>query len=219
MLKGKFAVLALAAAALLCLQIAGVDTANSGNVDPCNSSATSPAGVIFACPYGDGDALNVIGLTISVNVKDNTLPSGLPVPGVPATDMWLISCNDLLFLCNGSSAITASAATDVNGNSTFTGDLAMGGCDNGGVRVVVQGIVIGAGVCGDPCVPVKVRSSDLNASGVPDVIDFGTFATGYPVDPAVNDCRDFNNDSLVDVVDFAKFSGHYDDGIILHRCN
>jgi hypothetical protein len=218
MLKGKFAVLSLVAAALLCLQIAGVDTANSGNVDPCNSSATSPAGVIFACPYGDGDALNVLGLTISVTVKDN-VGAGNPIPGIPATDMWLISCNDLLFLCNGSSAITASAATDANGNTTFTGDLAMGGCDNGGVRVVVQGIVVGAGICADPCVAVKVRSSDLNASGVPDVIDFGTFAGGYPVDPAANDCRDFNNDNKVDVLDFAKFSGHYDDGVTLHRCN
>jgi hypothetical protein len=218
MLKGKFAVLSLAAAALLSLQIAGVDTANSGNVSPCNSSATSPAGVIFACPMGDGDALNVLGLTITVTVLDN-VGGGSPIPGIPATDMWLISCNDLLNLCNGSSAITASAATDVNGQSTFTGDIAAGGCDNGGVRVVVQGIVIGAGICADPCVPVKVRSSDLNASGVPDITDFSTFASGYPVDPAVNDCRDFNNDSKVDVVDFAKFSQHYDDGVILHRCS
>jgi hypothetical protein len=218
MLKGKFAVLSLVAAALLCLQIAGVDTANSGNVDPCNSSATSPAGVIFACPNGDGDALNVLGLTISVTVKDNVGP-GNPIQGVPATDMWLISCNDLLFLCNGSSAITASAATDVNGQTTFTGDIAAGGCDNGGVRVVVQGIVIGAGICADPCVPVKVRSADFDANGVADAVDFVTFATGWPVPPVANDCRDFNDDGLVDSVDFVEFTGHYDDGVTLHRCN
>lgn len=209
MLKGKFAVLSLAAAALLCLQIAGVDTANSGNVSPCNSSATGPAGVAFACPQGDGDALNVLGLTITVTVLDNVGP-GSPIPGIPATDMWLISCNDLLNLCNGSSAITASAATDVNGQSTFTGDIAAGGCDNGGVRVVVQGIVIGAGICADPCVAVQVRSADFNANGTAtDAIDFGFFTAGYPVNPAVNDCRDFNNDTKVDVVDFAKYTGHY----------
>lgn len=210
MLKGKFAVLTLAAAALLCLQIAGVDTANSGNVDPCNSSATSPAGVIFACPQGDGDPLQTLGLTISVTVKDATLPSGLPVAGVPATDMWLISCNDLLNLCNGSAAITASAATDVNGQTTFTGDIAAGGCDNGGVRVVVQGIVVGAGVCADPCVPVKVRSADFDADGTAtDIQDFAFFGTGYPVNPAVNDCRDFDNNALVNIVDFAKYTSHY----------
>jgi hypothetical protein len=151
-----------------------------------------------------------------VTVKDNV---AAPVPGVPATDMWLISCNDLLNLCNGSSAITAAAATDVNGQTTFTGDIAAGGCDNGGVRVVVQGIVIGAGICGDPCVPVKVRSADFDANGVPEGIDFVVFATGYPVDPAADDCRDFNNDNKVDVLDFSKFTGHYDDGVILHRCN
>jgi len=209
MLKGKFAVLSLAAAALLGLQIAGVETANSGNVSPCNSSATSPSGVIFACPQGDGDALNVLGLTISVTVLDN-VGAGLPIAGIPATDMWLISCNDLLNLCNGSSAITASAATDVNGQTTFTGDIAAGGCDNGGVRVVVQGIVIGDGICGDPCVPVKVRSADFNANGTAtDAVDFAFFTGGYPVDPAVNDCRDFNNDAKVDVVDFAKYTAHY----------
>jgi len=221
MLKGKFAVLSLAVAALLCLQIAGVDTANSGNVDPCKSSASSPAGVVFACPAGDGDALNVIGLTITVNVRDGVGALGNPIAGVPATDMWLISCNDLLNLCNGSSAITASAATDVNGNSTFTGDIAAGGCDNGGVRVVVQGIVIDAGVCGVGCVPVKVRSADFNANGVPtDAVDFGAFTSGYPVDPAVNDCRDFNNDNKVDVVDFAKYTGHYNNcPTAPHQCD
>jgi hypothetical protein len=212
MLKGKFAVLSLAAAALLGLTIAGVDTANSGNVDPCNSLTSSPAGVIFACPQGDGDALNILGLTITVTVRDDV---NAAIPGVPATDMWLISCNDLLNLCNGSSAITASAATDVNGVSTFTGDIAAGGCDNGGVRVVVQGIVIGAGICADPCVAVKVRSADFNASGVAtDAIDFGFFTSGYPVDPAINDCRDFDNNNKVDVVDFAKYTGHYN-----HSCN
>jgi hypothetical protein len=220
MFKGKFAVLSLAAAALLCLQVAGVDTANSGNVDPCESSASSPAGVVFACPYGDGDALNVLGLTISVTVKDNV---AAPVPGVPATDMWLISCNDLLNLCNGSSAITAAAATDVNGQTTFTGDIAAGGCDNGGVRVVVQGIVIGAGICADACVPVAVRSADFNANGIPtDAQDFGYFTFQYPVNPTVTDqdrCRDFDNNGVVDVVDFAKYTGHYDNNFdILHRC-
>jgi hypothetical protein len=221
MLKGKFAVLSLAAAALLCLQIAGVDTANSGSVDPCESSATAPAGAIFACPYGDGDALNVLGLTISVTVLD---AAALPVPGVPATDMWLISCNDLLNLCNGSSAITASAATDINGNTTFTGDIAAGGCDNGGVRVVVQGAVIGLGGCNDPCVPVAVRSNDFNANGIcTDSQDFGYFTFEYPINPTVTDqdmCRDFDDNGVVDVVDFAKYTGHYDNNNdILHRCN
>lgn len=205
MLKGKFAVLSFAAAALLCLQVAGVGTVNSGTVDPCNSSASGAAGVIFACPQSDGDLLSSSGLTISVNVRDG---ANLPVPNVPAADIWLIGCNDLLALCGGSGAINASAPTDVNGNTTITGDIAAGGCDNGGVRAVVQGNVIGAGVCGDPCVLVKVRSADLNANLVVNIVDFGAFATGYPVNPAVNDCRDYNNDGQIGIVDFAKYGSH-----------
>lgn len=205
MLKGKFAVLSLTAAALLCLQVAGADTVNSGVVDPCNSSASGAAGVIFACPQSDGDLLSGSGLTISVTVMDN-VPA--PVVGVPAADIWLIGCNDLLALCGGSGAINATAATDVNGQTTITGDIAAGGCDNGGVRVVVQGIVIGAGVCADPCVAVKVRSADFNGNLIINVVDFAFFAGGYPVNPAVNDCRDFNNDGQVGIVDFAKFTAH-----------
>ena len=93
MLKRKFAVLSLAAAALLCLQFAGANTVNSGVVDPCFSSASSPAGVIFACPQDDGVLLSTAGLTSNVTVKDNL---NAPVAGVPAADIWLIGCNDLI---------------------------------------------------------------------------------------------------------------------------
>jgi hypothetical protein len=205
MLKGKFAVLSLAAAALLCLQFAGVNTVNSGVIDPCNSAATGPAGVIFACPQDDGDLLSASGLTINVTAMDNT---NAPVPNVPAADIWLIGCNDLLGLCGGSGAVNASAATDVNGQTTITANIAAGGCDNGGVRVVIQGVVVGAGVCADPCVAIKVRSADFNKNLVVNVVDFAFFAGGYPVNPAVNDCRDFNNDGQVGIVDFAKFTAH-----------
>ncbi len=213
MLKGKFAVLSLAAAALMCLQVVGADTVNSGVVDPCNSAASGPAGIIFACPQSDGDLLSGSGLTISVTVRDNV---NAPVAGVPAADIWLIGCNDLLALCGGSGAINAAAPTDVNGQTTITGDIAAGGCENGGVRVVVQGVVIGAGVCADPCVLIKVRSGDFNANLVVNVQDFSFFVNGplpattddYPVNPAVNDCRDFNDDNQVGIQDFAKFAAH-----------
>ncbi|MDH5627168.1 MAG: hypothetical protein OEY69_02625, partial [Candidatus Krumholzibacteria bacterium] len=79
MLKGKFAILSLVAAALLCWQVAGVDTVNSGIVDPCNSTASSAAGVHFICPQGDGDPLSGAGLTISVTINDNT---NAPVAGI-----------------------------------------------------------------------------------------------------------------------------------------
>ncbi|MGH8596534.1 MAG: hypothetical protein ACREXT_07745 [Gammaproteobacteria bacterium] len=207
MLKGKFAVLSLAAAALLCLQVAGVETVNSGVVDPCNSSASGAAGVIFACPQSDGDLLSTAGLTISVTVLDNV---SAPVVGVPAADIWLIGCSDLLNLCGGSGAINASAATDVNGQTTITGDIAAGGCDLGGVRVVVQGVVIGAGVCADPCVLIKVKSADINASLLVNLVDFATFGAGYTSPPKVyNECIDFTSPfGTVTLPDFAKYGSH-----------
>jgi hypothetical protein len=212
MLKGKFAVLSLAAAALLCLQVANVETVNSGVVDACNSSASSGAGVAIACPQSDGTGLGGAGLTISVTVLDNV---SAPVVGVPAADVSLIGCNDLLALCGGSGAIAASAATDLNGLTTITGDLSAGGCDVGGVRVVVQGVVIGGGACGDPCLLVVFKSPDIDGSLKCDVVDFAIFGPGYTSPPKVySECLDFVSPFLVvNLADFALFGSHYQ-----HQC-
>jgi hypothetical protein len=214
MLKGKFAVLSLAAAALLCLQFAGAGTVNSGVVSPCNSSASGTAGVLFICPQNDGDLLGASGLTINVTVQDN---SGNPVVGVPAADVWLVGCTESnLALCGGSGAISASAATDVNGQTTITGRLAAGGCDLGGVRVVVQGVLIGLGnlptPCADPCVGVKMKSADINKSLVVNLVDFSIFggASGYPSPPKpYNECIDYTSPfGTVTLPDFAKYGSH-----------
>jgi len=206
MLKGKFAVLSLAAAALLCLQVARVSTVNSGVVDQCNSSASAASGVAFACPQSDGDAL-APALTITVIVRDDT---NAPIAGIPAADVWLIGCNDNLALCGGSGAINASAATDVNGQTTITGDIAAGGCDLGGIRVVVQGVAIGAGPCGDPCIAIKVKSPDVNGNLLVNLVDFATFGAGYTSPPkAYNECIDFVAPfGSVTLPDFAKYGSH-----------
>ena len=217
MLKGKFAVLSLAAAAMLCLQIAGAGTVNSGIVDKCNSTASSANGVNFACPQSDGDALSAGGLTISVTVKDNT---NTAIPGIPASDFWVKGCADLLVLCGGSGAISASAASDANGQTTITGDLAAGGCDTG-LNVIVQGIVLGGGSCPALCLGIAVRTADTvgPAAGPPDlkvdVLDFSQFGTRYPSPPKVyNACADFVAPfGTVNVADFAKFGAHYN-----HKC-
>lgn len=223
MLKGKFAVLSLVAAALLCWQVAGVDTVNSGIVDPCNSTASSASGVHFICPQGDGDALNsLIGpnpdMTISVSIKDNT---NAPVPGIPAADFWLIGCTDLVLLCGGSGSINATAATDANGNTTITGDISGSGCDTG-VRVVCQGIVLGNGACAPICLSIAVRSPDQKNTqgGPPEGLvsgsDFAFFGTSYQSPPKPYfACHDFVGGpyGTITVADFAKFGGHFN-----HTC-
>ncbi len=182
-------------------------TGNAGVVSPCNMHATAAAGVFFACPAGDGDMLSASGLTIQVEVRDNT---DTPVPGILPSDIWFVGCNDLLSLCGGSGAINASAPTDQNGLTTITGRLAGGGCDLGGVRVVVQGVLVGSGVCGQPCVPIKVKSCDINGNLVTNLVDFSLFGAGYPSPPkAYNECIDYTSPyGSVNLSDFAKYGSH-----------
>jgi hypothetical protein len=236
MLKGKFAVLSLGAAALLCLQVAGVNTVNSGIVDRCNSTASSagtyPADisdVAFACPKGDvtngfadvnPDLIIVNNLTISVTVMDNT---NAAVVGMPAADIWTKGCNDGLVLCGGSATITATAATDALGMTTIAGDMATGGCDTG-LNVVVQGNVLGDGVnCPVICLGIAVRTPDFTGpgGGAPDgtvtLVDFTDLAKGFPVKyqspPKVYAaCYDLVGSpgfGTVTLPDFAKFGEHF----------
>jgi hypothetical protein len=209
MLKGKFAVLSLGVAALLCLQFAAVDTATSGNVDQCLSEATGASGSIFACPASDGDALSAFGLTITVTARN---AAGQGIAGIPAADIWLLGCNNLITLCGGSGGINASGPTDANGVTTITGDIAAGGCDVGGVRAVIQGVLIGAGGCGDPCVAVKVKSADQVAPFLQvQSNDLSRFSTNYqPIGGTYADCSDFVAPfGQIQVNDLSKFSGHY----------
>jgi hypothetical protein len=227
MLKGKFTVLSIVAVGLLCLQVAGVNTVNSGIVDPCNSTASSPGtypadvtDVHFACPKGDVvEGLGVLGLTISVTVKDNT---NAPIVGMPAADIWAKGCNDGLALCGGSAAITASAATDALGQTTITGDMAVGGCDTG-LNVVIQGVVIGGGLCPVICLGIAVRTPDFTSTGggAPDlkvdILDFSHLTKGFtakyqspPKPYPGNQCYDLAAPfGSITLPDFSKFGLHY----------
>ena len=218
MLKGKYIVLSLAAA-LVCWQMAGVDTVNSGVVDPCKTTATAASGITFACPQGDGDALSSLGLTITVTVRDNT---NAPIPGIPASDFWLIGCNDKLTLCGGAGSMGASAATDANGVTTLTGDPATSGCDTG-VKVVVQGIVVQDANCNPLCLNIGVSTPDMKATGCagenicPDGqvtdLDFNyfsfSFATAGNPTPIYRQCHDYAAPfGAISLADFSKFSVH-----------
>jgi hypothetical protein len=218
MFKGKFVVLSLVAAALLCWQMmpAAVDTANSGIVHPCSSTASSGPGpyCVAACPQGDADNLSDAGATIAVQVKDQT---GAVIPGIPASDFWLIGCNDALTLCGGSGSINADSASNASGMTTIGGnqDLSTGGCDVG-VQVVVQGTVIldPADCSSMLCLPVNVISVDYNGDLLCDIVDFSIFGPSFPSPPNTYDaCLDYNCDGAIDLIDFSIFGGHF-----LHQC-
>ena len=176
--------------------------------DCCDCTATAAAGVLLCCPQGDGDALAANGLTVYVRVVDNV---NAPIANIPAYDIWLTGCaGDVLAMCGGSGAIAASAPTNQNGETTITAKFATGGCDNSGVRAVVQGIAIGAGICAAPCLPIKIRSPDLNANYVVNLVDFAVFGSGYTSPPkAYNECLDFAAPfGTVTLHDFARYGVH-----------
>jgi len=231
MLKGKYVLLSLAAA-LVCWQVAGVDTVNSGIVDACKSTVSGNAGVVLVCPLGDGDPLNAavggVNATVNLTVRDNT---NTGIPGIPATDMWLVGCNDGLLLCGGSQGSNADAATTATGATTFSNEPIAGGCDTG-LYAVVQGVVIQtAGSCLPTCVAIQGRSPDYKSAGAPGPApcggdlrcpdskvtnaDFSWFVTHYPTtgNPGATylACADYAAPlgAPIGLADFSKFSVHF----------
>lgn len=204
MLKGKYVLLSLAAA-LVCWQVAGIGTANSGIVDACKSTVTTNAGnagVVLVCPQGDGDVLTAavapvsgtVNCQIQLTVRDNT---NTGIAGIPATDMWLVGCNDGLLLCGGSAGSNADAATTASGATTFSNEPVASGCDTG-MYAVVQGVVIqNPGPCTPKCLPIAARSPDYKSAGAPG--DPPTCGAG---DAACPDRKVTNSD-------FSWFTGHY----------
>ncbi len=180
-------------------------------------TAEGAGGCYVACPQGDGSSLSDIGAVITVTVTDY---GGYPITRVPASDVWLIGCEDNIVLCGGSAAINADSMTNDNGVTTISGRLAAGGCDSE-LLVVVMGIV--ASVPGDPntplCLPYETKSPDVTGDGgvvdqVVDIVDLAAFAAGFVSPPKPYDaCLDFNCDGIVDIVDFSIFALHY-----LHMC-
>lgn len=231
MLKGKYIVLSLAAA-LVCWQVAGTDSANSGIVDPCKSTISANAGIVLVCPLGDGDLLTApVGggnSQISLTVRDS---GNVGIPGIPATDMWLIGCNDGLLLCGGSSGSSADLATNASGSTTFSNEPVSGGCDTG-LFVIVQGVAIQSpGSCVAQCLAIQARSPDYKSAGAPGPApcggdtrcpdsrvsnaDFSWFVTHYPTasNPGATyfSCADYAapQGSPIGLADFSKFTVHF----------
>lgn len=215
MFKGKLVVLSLIAAALLCWQVmpASVNTANSGIVDPCSSSASSAGGCWVVCPAGDAAPLNALSpaagdATISVTVKDAT---GAPVPGIPAADFWVVGANDLVALCGGAGAINAAGATNASGQTTITGVLYGGGCDDG-VAVVAQGTIIGDPLnnCDPLILAIDVRSPDMDGDLEVDNQDFTLFGNAWePLGGVYDPCADFDCNGAINSIDFTVFGNHW----------
>jgi hypothetical protein len=219
----------LLVAGLAVLQAAGPEPVNSGIVDTCKSSVTANPGVVLVCLLGDGDPLtSPVGggnSQITLTVRDT---GNVPIPGIPAVDIWLVGCNDGLLLCGGSSGSNADAATNASGTTTFSNEPVAGGCDTG-LFVVVQGWVVKDPLtpCLPKCVAIAARSPDYkNTTGCgaadnrcPDsrvtTADFNWFVShlptaGNPGAPYLA-CADYAAPlgAPIGLADFSKFTVHF----------
>lgn len=187
-----------------------IEKAPTSTVDPCSSTAwmgTMPPAALLVCPQGDGQTLLEAGAWFDLEIKD---PLGAPIPGIPASDFWLVDCEAGMALCGGSGSCDADSATNDWGITTMRdAKVAAGGCAEW-VNIVVDGWQLLAPFdCGYPlCFEVYVRSPDFNADLAVDTLDYTTLLNGYPPQP-YSDCVDLDDDGEVALRDLAYFALHY----------
>jgi hypothetical protein len=169
----------------------------------------------LACPAEDTDSFVENGCYIRFEIKDIHC---LPIPGIPASDFWLIDCDPLrdLALCGGSASIDADSATNSNGVTTMSlGALKAGRCAQS-LAPVCQGIFLEDGNHVMLCWDIRVRSVDLNGDLVVNLVDLSSFAGYYPPQ-AYNSSADFDCNGVVGLSDLSRFAQHY--GQPGHECS
>jgi len=140
--------------------------------------------------------------------------------------MWLVGAHDGLSLCGGSAATHADAATDSQGRTTFSGALAVGGCDDG-LLVVVQACVLKDVNTGSPfIVPISVRSVDLypqpgsytpGGDGVVSLSDWSLFINLYQ-NGNYDKCADLDGIGGESIGDLTFMQAHYPQNQPQHAC-
>ncbi len=186
-------------------------------------SASANSGVFKACPKGDGPTLLSMGLTISVRVVNPTTHQ--PISGIPAKDIRLEGAGGGLYFCGGPMAAGnhADSATDSNGETTFSGAFAVGGCDQGLVVVVQGNRLVPENTDPLNCtgqyitLPIKVRSTDLNGDGAVTLSDWSQYVALYQ-NGAYDDCADFDGNNIESIGDLTYMQAHYPQGQPQHEC-
>ena len=162
-----------------------------------------PQNVAVACPASGGSHSDDVVIDITIDARD--------VETAPAADALktLQPSSTSVAFFPSSEFVADATATLVTNDATYPQGCYKTTC------TITQ-----AGGCGETLVPVKfedetvrqvrikLRSPDLNASGLVNVVDFATFSENYPLNPATNDCRDYDSNNRVDAADFAYFGAH-----------
>lgn len=167
--------------------------------DPALSSAEmdGPA-TVLVLPDGSGPTLASQGAAITVTVLD---PTGTPVPGFPAEDIYLHIAGTLDFAVCQDGTI-ADGPTDANGRTTFTGALLAGGSTFHGLQVYLSGMPLVG-----PSLPLDVVSCDMNGDLTINLVDVANFAQVH-ASGSYHPTADFFFDGRIDLADIGTLALH-----------
>ena len=162
---------------------------------PCangNSTVNFPSGHLWVSPAGSGPDFGQAGVALVCTVRDC---NNQPIANLPAQDLWLDSWSgtDPFLPCPNGGTI-ADAPTNANGTTSWLQPMRAGGAVYGGLNVYIQGVPLAG-----PAIPITVRSPDMNADGLVDIVDVSHFSQVYFGAYAPE--ADFNADGVLDLTD------------------
>lgn len=143
---------------------------------------------------------------------------GVPVAGIPPTDIWFRPCNASEVLCWCQGERVMDFPTNAAGWTHVTLPFFCGGCAVlDGIQCVVLDPWLGIPVVlqtPNCIVDARFKSPDMNGDCWVNLSDLAIFAACYmvPMTPPCH-CADYNDDGQVNLSDFAYFGAHYQ-----HRC-
>jgi len=161
---------------------------------------------LMVVPNGNGNSFteahdeqgNVVDATITLIVQNST---GDVVENFPFEDLWLQMAEGGLTPCIGGTV--ADHNTDAQGMTQWVHPLLAGGNSFGPVLVIIAGMF----VIGDPGLPLRFNSPDVNGDLVVNLHDIsilaGDYSTGY------NFRCDLNGDGDLNLQDIPIFAQHF----------
>lgn len=158
-------------------------------------------GTPFTAAFGPGGS--TVDATITMTLYDDYPGWGQPVAHFPYEDMWLESDGGLLVPCVGGTC--ADANTDLNGVTTWSSPLNVGGRSDPDEGASIYLVINGAVPDGDPLVAdLRMNSPDLNGDLQVNLADVAPFAQDFYGLYAYR--SDFVWDGMVNLSDLAALA-------------